>query len=105
MPSKFRNVRTGRHASKKEARRAAELQLLQKIGQIKDLREQVSYLLIPSQMASGGCIERACKYVADFVYEQDGATVVEDTKGVRTPAYVIKRKLMLKIHGIRITEV
>jgi hypothetical protein len=34
-----------------------------------------------------------------------GETVVEDTKGFRTKDYVIKRKLMLWVHGIKIHEV
>lgn len=52
-------------------------------------------------------IEKACKYIADFVYTDNdtGQTVVEDTKGVRTKEYIIKRKLMLYLHGIRIKEV
>jgi hypothetical protein len=49
--------------------------------------------------------ERRCVYVADFVYTEDGKKVVEDTKGMRTKEYVIKRKLMLYIHHIKIKEV
>ena len=45
-------------------------------------------------------------YIADFVYmDKDGQQVVEDTKGVRTKEYIIKRKLMLHRYGIRIQEV
>ena len=50
-------------------------------------------------------MERPCTYVADFVYKEGGKTVVEDTKGFRTKDYIIKRKLMLQVHGIRIKEV
>lgn len=52
-------------------------------------------------------IEKSCKYIADFVYtdNETGQTVVEDTKGMRTKDYIIKRKLMLYLHGIRIKEV
>ena len=50
-------------------------------------------------------LERECNYIADFVYEQDGKTIVEDTKGFRTPDYIIKKKLMLYIHKIKIKEV
>ena len=52
-------------------------------------------------------MERAVSYVADFVYVDcaTGETVVEDAKGVRTKEYVIKRKLMLWVHGIRVKEV
>ena len=61
---------------------------------------QTPYELIPKQ--SG---ERACKYIADFVYIENGKQIVEDTKGVKTPLYVVKRKLMLWVHGIKIREV
>ena len=44
-------------------------------------------------------------YIADFVYKKNGETIVEDTKGVRTKEYIVKRKLMLWVHHITITEV
>lgn len=93
--------------SKKEAKRYKELRLLEKAGAIKDLRTQVKFKLIPAQRdeATGKVIERECSYKADFVYEEDGKTVVEDVKGFRTKEYVIKRKLMLWRYGIRIREV
>ena len=50
-------------------------------------------------------IEKACKYVADFTYHENGDLVVEDAKGVKTEAYRIKKKLMLKEYGIKIREV
>lgn len=91
--------------SKKEARRWSELLLLEKAGAIQNLQRQVRYELIPSQRIAGKVVERACNYIADFVYEEDGQTVVEDTKGFKTPEYIIKRKLLLWRHGIRIREV
>lgn len=91
--------------SRKEAARWRELTLLERAGEITGLQRQVKYELIPSQRIEGKVVERPCAYIADFVYRQDGRTVVEDTKGVRTEAYRIKRKLMLKVHGIRIREV
>lgn len=93
--------------SKKEASRCEELRLLEKAGEIKDLRTQVKFKLIPAQRdeATGKVIERECSYKADFVYEEDGKTVVEDVKGFRTKEYVVKRKLMLWRYGIRIREV
>lgn len=109
--------------SKKEAARYEVLKILQKSGVIENLRMQVPYILIPDQREQdvwvpykkpikgqtgrwkrGKVIERRCVYVADFVYEQDGQTVVEDVKGRRTKDYMIKRKLMLKHYGIRIKE-
>lgn len=119
--------------SKKEAERYCELVLLERAGQIHNLQRQVKYVLIPAMYAPdivgvrggrrrGKVIERECSYVADFVYEvpisqsyenSDGhvvfadgyETIVEDTKGVKTKDYIIKRKLMLYRHGIRIKEV
>ena len=87
--------------SKAEAARWQELQLLERAGEITELERQVEYELIPKQKG-----ERAVKYIADFRYvDHDGKTVVEDTKGVRTPVYILKRKLMLRVHGIRVREV
>ena len=92
--------------SQKEANRWQELKLMQKAGEIADLKRQVPYVLIPAQKNERGrVIERECKYVADFTYTRFGDTIVEDTKGMRTKEYIIKRKLMLQVFGIRITEV
>ena len=91
--------------SLKEYNRYKELKILERAGAIEDLRTQVKYILIPSQYLNGKCIERECSYIADFVYTENGKKVVEDTKGFRTKDYIIKRKLMLYIHKIKITEV
>lgn len=93
--------------SHKELRRYLELRLLERSGQITCLKRQVKFELIPAQKdESGKCIERAVSYIADFVYQnENGKTVVEDTKGVRTKEYVIKRKLLLWRYGIRIKEI
>ena len=92
--------------SKKEANRYQELVLLEKAGVIKNLSRQVKFVLIPSQRDKNGkVIERECSYKADFKYEEDGKTVVEDVKGFRTKEYIIKRKLLLYQYGIRIREV
>jgi hypothetical protein len=91
--------------SKKEAERYYELRLLEIAGAISDLKMQVKFELIPSQRINGKSVERPCTYVADFVYKENGKTIVEDTKGFRTKDYIIKRKLMLWVHGIRVREV
>lgn len=91
--------------SQKEYARYRELALLQRAGQISDLKRQVRYELIPTQRIGGKVVEKSCVYIADFVYTENGETVVEDTKGFRTKDYIIKRKLMLHVHGIRIREV
>ncbi len=108
--------------SKKEARRYRELKLLESAGEISSLERQIKFMLLPEQRASstqvykrgkhkgrpkpGKILERECSYIADFVYrDKDGKPVVEDTKGVRTKDYILKRKMMLYFYGIRITEV
>lgn len=92
--------------SKKEYARWCELKLLSRAGKISDLRRQVRYLLIPAQYDDDGMkIYGAITYVADFVYVEDGNTIVEDAKGYLTDVYKIKRALMLYFHGIRIKEV
>lgn len=104
--------------SKKEATRYQELKRLERHGKITDLQLQVKFVLIPKQYSQTEftkagkprVIEQECSYIADFVYTQDGQTVAEDIKGYRNPStagyamFVIKRKLMLHIHGIRIKE-
>lgn len=94
--------------SEKEARRYAELLLMQKAGEIYELQRQVPFVLIPTQRdEKGKVIEREVKYIADFTYREKGVNrlVVEDTKGMRTDKYIIKRKLLLYRHGLRIREV
>lgn len=91
--------------SRKEANRYRELKLLERAGKITELKRQIKYILIPSQRIDGKVVERPCAYVADFVYRQNGEVIVEDTKGFKTKEYVIKRKLMLHVYGIRIKEV
>lgn len=86
--------------STQEFQRYGVLRLLERAGKISNLRRQVSFELIPKQEG-----ERACTYIADFVYtDANGDLIVEDSKGFRTDAYKIKRKLMLWVHGIRIKE-
>lgn len=102
--------------SKRECRRYKELEILQQIGAISELRTQVKFVLIPAQrepdkvgkrggIIKGNLIEREVSYIADFVYVENDKTVVEDTKGMRTPEYILKRKMMLYFYGIRIKEV
>lgn len=105
--------------SRKEARRYQELLLLERAGAIRNLRRQVKYILIPAQYESyerygkngkklkdgKRLLEKECAYLADFVYEENGKEIVEDTKGVKTKDYIIKRKLMLFMHRIQVKEV
>lgn len=111
MKSKYHNKKVMidgiKFDSKKEANRYQELKLMQRAGIITDLQRQVKYVLVPSQKGDDGrVIERPCTYIADFVYiDENGKTVIEDTKGYRTSDYKIKRKLMLYIHGVKINEI
>lgn len=94
----------------KEFHRYSELKLLERAGKIWDLKRQVPFTLIPAQKEGRKVLERACKYIADFTYMKSGTDgvaelVVEDTKGFKTPEYIVKRKLLLYTHGIRIKEV
>lgn len=93
--------------SKREATRYLELLMMQKNGEITGLDTQVPFELLPVQRdtVTNKVAERAVKYVADFVYYKDGEKVVEDTKGYKTPDYILKRKMMLYFHGIRIREI
>ena len=100
----------------KEAQRYSELRFLEIAGEIRDLKTQVEFELIPAQyepytigprggIRKGKCIERACKYIADFTYyTKDGEYVVEDSKGYREEDYRIKRKIALYLLKIRIKE-
>ena len=109
--SKYRSKKVNRDGmtfdSKKEYERFRELKLLEKAGKVERVQRQVPFELIPSQRdpKTRKVIERPCKYIADFTYWKNGEYIVEDVKGVRTPDYVIKRKLMLYVHGIRVKEV
>lgn len=120
MRSKYNSRKTNGYDSKKESKRAFELEYMEKAGIISDLKKQVKFELIPAQYEYQTytdkkgklhvnklvCVERACTYLADFVYylNDTDRKIVEDSKGFKTEVYNIKRKLMLHIHGIRIKE-
>lgn len=94
--------------SKKEARRYAELKLMEKAGEIKDLELQKPYVIQPSFFDRQGKRQTAIKYVADFVYvDKDGNTIIEDVKSPATRkdrVYRMKKKMMAYM-GLEITEV
>ena len=120
MKSKYHSRKIERDGmtfdSIKEWRRWVELSLLEKAGTITGLERQVKFVLIPAQrepdtigkrggVKKGKTIEKECAYIADFVYHENGEKVVEDVKGFKTKDYILKRKMMLYFHGIRIREV
>ncbi len=106
--------------SKKESKHFYELRLLEKAGKISNIKTQVKFVLIPAQRETirlkngtekpGKIIEREVAYYADFTYTDNatGELIVEDVKSPITrknPTYIIKRKLLLYVHGIRLKEV
>ena len=105
--------------SRKEGRRYIELRMRELRGEITDLKLQVPFELFPEArepdtvgprggVKHGKIIERSCVYVADFVYKENGIEIVEDTKSEATrkkESYIIKRKALLYLKGIRIKEV
>lgn len=101
-PSKYRNQPTIidgiRFASRREGRRYSELKLLERAGQIKDLKLQVPFPLD----VNGKPVTR---YVADFTYTEGGELVVEDAKGFRTDVYRLKANLFAALKGFEIREV
>lgn len=111
---KYLNIPTAGFDSRSERARYHQLQILmaaadprERVGKIE---RQVAYPLIPSQKdAQGRVIERAVSFIADFrITYGDGRVVVEDVKSPRTrklAAYVIKRKLLLYVCGVRLREV
>jgi hypothetical protein len=78
--------------SKKEATRYTHLKIMEKAGMITDLKLQPTFEL------------SSCKYKADFAYYQNEKFIVEDVKGVKTPIYRLKKKMMLNELGIEIKE-
>ena len=108
---KYRNERVTvngvKYDSKKEAKRASELEAQERLGIITDLERQKKYVLQPSFKFLGKTI-REIAYVADFVYKENGNLVVEDVKSPITranPVYKIKKKMLMYVHGIEIKEV
>ena len=128
MESKYHSkkvkTKAGKFDSKLEYYRYLMLAKAEQQGLISDLRRQVEYELIPRQTEQEiteetvqlktrvktkvkvvtKVVERSCSYKADFVYVKDGKEIIEDTKGMHTPDYIIKRKLM-RYQGHPIREI
>jgi hypothetical protein len=106
-PSKYRNEKCEsggiKFDSKREMARWHVLVQMQARGEISELELQVPYVLAPAAVINGRK-RPALRYVADFVYEKNGETVIEDVKGRITEGYRIKRHLMAA-RGLTIVEV
>lgn len=86
--------------SKHEASRYRELRLLEQAGEITNLHLQVPFELIPKSKYG-----MPIRYIADFVYnDKNNEQIVEDAKGVKTPVYRLKRRMMEEKYGIEIKE-
>lgn len=100
---KYRNVKTVVDGvtfdSKAEAKRYCELRLLERAGQISQLARQTPFALFHNGVL-------ITTYRADFTYldHKTNAQAIEDVKGVKTPDYRIKAKMMAA-QGTPITEV
>ena len=97
--AKFGNVKTEVDGvlfdSKKEARRYVELKLMVRAGLIRDLECQPKFPICVNNVT-------VSKYIADFQYIENGQTIVEDVKGVQTPIFRLKAKLVKAIYGIEV---
>jgi hypothetical protein len=95
--SKYGNVKTKvddiLFDSKKEANRYCQLKLLAKAGTISELELQPKFDLVVNGL-------KICSYIADFKYVKDDQIIIEDVKGVQTPEFKLKKKLMKAVHGI-----
>ena len=107
---KFNAVRTEvdgyQFASKAEAKRYAELKLLEKAGKIAHLKLQPKFMLLVWDCMKEQDVQIG-SYVGDFQYWDvtHEKTVVEDVKGVKTPLYRLKKKIVQHRLGIEITEI
>ena len=103
--------------SKKEGMRWLLLKDMERQGLISNLQRQVPFELLPAiyedvtvHLKTKDKIERRLKqrsvnYIADFTYTKDGKQIVEDTKGLRLPEYILKKKMMLALLNIEISEI
>lgn len=101
--SKYNAVKTEvdgiKFDSKHEASRYRELRVLEQAGEITNLRLQVPFELIPKSKYG-----MPIRYIADFVYNENDRLIVEDAKGVKTPIYKLKKRMMAEKYGIKIKE-
>jgi hypothetical protein len=97
-----------RFDSMAEADRYKILRVMEKTGKISDLECHPRWEIIPAQKIEGHRSFQAAHYTADFKYFQDGKMIVEDVKSEYTRQaedYKLRRKLMMLVHGIYVTEV
>ena len=81
--------------SKKEADRYQELKLLRNVGAISNLQVHPKFRLLDGFDWNGEHY-RPINYYADFSYEENGKVIIEDVKGIQTPVFRIKMKLLMQ---------
>lgn len=81
----------------RESQRYKELKLLERAGEIKELKLQPRFLLQDS-FRKNGRTYRKIEYVADFQYIENGKTIVEDVKGIQTDVFKLKHKIFEKVY-------
>ena len=108
--------------SKNEGYRWSYLKLLEKKGEIRNLRRQVYFEITPDiyqiiprvgkrgqpLMPNRRLMLNKCGYYADFVYEARNKkgnippwrTVIEDFKGKETKEFILKRKVLWYFRGV-----
>ena len=104
--SKYNNekvvVKGVKYDSRKEAKRAFDLEIKQRKGEVSELKRQVKFVLqesfkIPSKKTKQGFETiKEIAYIADFTYFMGGQFYIEDVKGYKTPEYKIKAKMLRK---------
>ncbi|WP_346746013.1 DUF1064 domain-containing protein [uncultured Campylobacter sp.] len=109
--NKYHNHKTKGFDSAKEWRRNQELETLQRVGEISELKRQVPFTLMPSYTISdettrqGFRTVREIRYIADFTYRlKDGTRIIEDVKGMQTDVFKIKRKLLERKIALGVIE-
>lgn len=88
----------GRFASKKEYADWCALKLQEKLGYISHLERQVKFDLTVNGVKIG-------TYIADAVFFESKRRVIADSKGVQTPVYKLKKKLMKALYNIEVREI
>ncbi len=104
--SKYRNKKTVLDGitfdSKAEAKRYAELKLLERGKVINNLELQPKFKILGTLRVDGHRTMSVKYYIADFMYQRDGKTIVEDVKGMKTPVYQLKKQLFLSLYGDKV---
>lgn len=111
VKSKYGNKKTKGFDSAKEWHRNQELEALQRVGEISELKRQVPFVLMPSYTIAdettrqGFRTVREIRYIADFTYRlKDGTRIIEDVKGMQTDVFKIKRKLLERKIALGVLE-